>query len=132
MDAMAFELQILGWAALLWAVQLVLMAVPANRQLSPSYLASPRDEQRPLTGVTARLERAYKNHLEALLFFAVAVLVVVLGGASTALTEQCAIVFLVARVVYVPLYALGVPWLRSVVWAAGFFAAVVMLLSVLV
>ncbi|MEO1687888.1 MAG: MAPEG family protein, partial [Pseudomonadota bacterium] len=39
--------------------------------------------------------------------------------------------FLVARVVYVPLYALGIPYLRSLVWMVGFIATILMLLAAL-
>ncbi len=132
MNDLSFEVWILGWAGLLWAAQLVLAAVPANFQLGPSYLASARDEKRALSGVTARLERAYNNHIEGLLLFAVAVVVVVLSGASTPFTEGCAMAYLAARVAYVPLYGFGVPYLRTVAWSVGFIASLMMLGSVLI
>lgn len=127
MDAMAFEVRILAFAGLLAAVQLLLMAVPANVQLGSKYVASARDTPRPLSGIPARLQRAFQNHMEGLVLFAVAVVVVTLGGASSPLTEGCALAYLAARLVYIPLYAFGVPYLRSLVWAIGSGATVVML-----
>ncbi|MEM9010545.1 MAG: MAPEG family protein [Pseudomonadota bacterium] len=128
---MALELAILGWAGVLAVVQLVLMAVPANLQLGSAYLVTARDEQRQLSGVPARLKRAYDNHIEGLVMFAVAALVVSVSGRSTGFTQGCAVAYLAARVVYIPLYAYGIPYVRSAVWAVGFFATLLMLLAVL-
>ncbi len=124
---MAFELHVLGWAAVLAVVQLFLFAVPANRELTSTYLAGPRDEKRELKGRTARLQRAFANHMEGLILFTIAVVVVVLGQASSPLTRGAAAVYLTARVLYVPAYALGLPWQRSAIWGVGFFATLAML-----
>ncbi|PKP63442.1 MAG: hypothetical protein CVT86_05195 [Alphaproteobacteria bacterium HGW-Alphaproteobacteria-8] len=129
---MTVELTVLTLAALLAVAQLLLYAVPANRTLGSDYLAGPRDEKRVLTGTPARLQRAFLNHIEGLVLFTIAVVVVRLGAASTPFTNFCAWTYLVSRVIYVPLYAYGVPWLRSLVWAAGFLATVAMLISVLI
>ncbi len=131
MDGMTIEIQVLAWAGLLAAAQVILAAIPANMQLGSPYLASARDEQRPLSGIPARLDRAFRNHLEGLLLFAVAVVAVTLGGGASPLTEGCALAYLAARIVYVPLYAFGVPWLRTLVWAVGFVATILMLLAAL-
>lgn len=131
MAALSLELQALGWAALLAAVQLVLLAVAANLQLPTGYLVGARDQRRELTGAAGRLERALRNHLEGLLLFAVAALLVAFGGTSTPFTEGCALAYLAARVVYVPFYAFGIPWWRSAVWGVGFAATVLMLLAAL-
>lgn len=128
---MTIELQVLGWAGLLAAVQLLLMAVPANLQLGSGYLASARDEQRSLHGAAARLERAFRNHLEGLAMFTAAAVVVSVGAASTPFTEGCALAYLAARIVYIPLYGFGVKWWRTVVWTVGFAATVLMLLAAL-
>lgn len=128
---MILEVQILGWAALLAVAQLFLFAVPANLQLGSHYLAGPRDERCELSGVAARLQRAFLNHVEGLVIFTAAVVVVALGDASSAVTRGCAILYLVARVAYVPVYALGLRWIRSAVWAVGFLATLVMILAAL-
>jgi uncharacterized MAPEG superfamily protein len=128
---MATELQVLGYAALLQFVQFVLMAVPVNLQLGVSYTAGARDEQREPSGLAGRLFRAMNNHFEALLLFTIAVLVVVLGNASTPLTEQAAWVYLIARILYIPAYAAGVFLLRSIIFGVGFLATLVMLLVAL-
>lgn len=126
------ELTALALAGLLQVVQFVLMAVPANIQLGPDKTAGPRDGGLELTGMAGRLHRAMNNHFEGLILFTIAVVVVTLGEQSTAYTATCAWVYLGARVLYVPAYASGIPYLRSVIWAVGFFATVAMLAAALV
>lgn len=127
---MPVEVKVLALAGLLQIAQFLLMAVPANRQLGPARTAGPRDEPLVLTGVAGRLKRAMDNHFEGLILFTIAVVAVVLGDRSSGLTAACAWAYLGARVLYVPAYVSGVPYLRSVVWAVGFMATVVMLIAV--
>ncbi len=125
------ELLVLALAALLQAVQLVLFSVAANLQVGPDYALSPRDTPRVLAGTAGRLQRALNNHFEGLILFTIAVTVVTLSGQADGFTAACAWVYLAARVLYVPAYALGLsPW-RSVVWGAGFLATVAMIVAAL-
>jgi uncharacterized MAPEG superfamily protein len=128
---MPVELQVLGYAALLQFVQFIVMAIPVNLQLGVAYTGGNRDEQRQATGVPGRLKRALDNHFEGLILFTIAVLVVVLGEAGDALTENCAWAYLWARVLYVPAYAFGVYLVRSLIWSVGFIATAIMLVSAL-
>jgi uncharacterized MAPEG superfamily protein len=122
------ELQVLGLAALLWVVQLAVAGAAANRQIGVGHLLGPRDEVEPLTGRAGRLQRALNNHTEGLLLFTVAVLLVALGAKSSAVTALAAWVYLAARLLYVPAYALGwTPW-RTLIWTVGFLATLVVLL----
>ena len=125
------ELTVLALAGLLQVVQVVLLAIPANLELGPGYTMSARDRppSRPLSEGTARLQRALANHFEGLILFTLTVTVLTLGDKTTGLTAALAWIYLGARVLYVPAYWLGLrPW-RSVIWAIGFTATVLMLLS---
>lgn len=126
---MPVELKALAYAALLQYVQFLLMAVPLNLQLGVKYTMGPRDAQVDPAGIPGRLYRALNNHYEGLALFTIAVIVVVLGGASTALTENAAWTYLIARVLYVPAYASGLPLIRSLVWAVGFASTLTMLVA---
>lgn len=126
---MPVELKVLGYAALLQFVQFILMAVPVNMQLGVAYTGGNRDEQKQATGVPGRLKRALDNHFEGLILFAIAVMVVVLGEASTELTEKCAWAYLWARILYVPAYAWGIFLVRSLIWSVGFIATAIMLIA---
>ncbi|TGD66439.1 MAPEG family protein [Tabrizicola sp. WMC-M-20] len=127
------ELTVLALAGLLQAVQFLLFAVPANMELGTGYTSSARDKppSRQLSTRTARMQRALNNHFEGLILFTLAVVVVTLGQQSTPVTQTAAWVYLAARVLYIPAYALGLrPW-RSVVWGIGFAATITMIVAAL-
>ena len=129
---MTTELTVLALAGLVQVVQFVLMAVPANIQLGPEVTGGPRDDAPVVSGMAGRLKRAMDNHFEGLILFTIAVVVVTLGEQSTAYTETCAWTYLVARVLYIPAYASGIMYLRSAIWAVGFFATTAMIAAALV
>lgn len=127
------ELTALTLAALLQALQFALYAIPANRELGPGYTMSARDREpsRPLSEKTARLGRALDNHFEGLILFTIACVALTLADKSSALTAACAYAYLGARVLYIPAYYYGLnPW-RSLIWAVGFLATLLMLLAAL-
>ena len=84
----------------------------------------------PLTGLAGRLDRASHNFLETFVFFAAAVLVLAflrMGDDHTALGAQ---VWFWARIAYLPAYAIGIPFLRTAVWAVA-LVGLVMVVSAL-
>jgi len=89
---------------------------------------TPRDQQSGLTGWGRRAVAAHLNGFEAFPPFAAAVLVAVATGADPAWTARLAVVFVVARALYTPLYILNLDRLRSSVWSVGFLATVALFL----
>ncbi|MBO9717658.1 MAG: MAPEG family protein [Pseudoxanthomonas sp.] len=129
---MGIELQFLGWAIVLGFVQLLLATALMTSQRGSRWNVGPRDgEPRPLTGVAARADRAFRNFLETFPFFAAAVLGVVAAGRTGAATALGVQLYLWARVLYVPLYLAGVPYVRSLVWAVAMAGVVMVLLPLL-
>jgi uncharacterized MAPEG superfamily protein len=128
------ELTALTLAALLQAVQFLLYAIPANLELGPGYTMSARDREpsKQLSPKTARLGRALANHFEGLILFTIAVVTVTLSDGSTQFTAACAFIYLGARVLYIPAYYFGLRPGRSLIWAVGFAATLLMLLAALV
>ena len=117
---MAAELWILLWAAVLGFVHICLAAFAWTGEVGLAYNAGPRDEPRATSGVlTGRLKRAQANFFETFPLFAAAVIVAALAERTGGHAGWGALVYLAARVVYIPLYALGVPMLRSLVWLAS-------------
>jgi uncharacterized MAPEG superfamily protein len=90
-----------------------------------------RDHVRPLTVVGQRAARALANMHEALPVFLALALMNMIAGTAAAMATTGALVFLVARIVYVPLYLSGVSWLRSLVWAGGWVGLIMMLIPLL-
>jgi uncharacterized MAPEG superfamily protein len=128
------ELTVLALAFLLRVAQFVAFAIPANMEMGPGYTMSARDRppSKPMSDRTLRMQRALNNHFEGLLLFAVAVTLVTLSGQATAFTAACGWVYLIARVAYVPAYVLGWRPGRSLIWAVGFTATLLMVISTLI
>ena len=126
---MTTEIQMLLWAVVLGLVQLVIATMMATKDQGLPYNLTPRDlPAPPVTPVTARLGRAFKNFMETFGFFAVAVLAVTMLDKTNATSALGAEIYLAARVIYVPIYAAGIPVLRTLIWAAS-IAGLVMVLA---
>lgn len=125
---MSSELNILALYGLYTALILLLQVTGALGQLGMGYLLSSRDDHRSLTGITGRLDRALTNSVTAMVLFAPAVLLLAQKDAFSAATLTAAQVFLVARVLYVPAYAMNLRGLRTLLWLVGFAATVVLYL----
>jgi uncharacterized MAPEG superfamily protein len=119
---MSFELEMLAASCVLCLVQIVIASHAASLQRGYRWAASARDAEIPaLTGVAGRLERALRNFLETFPVFIAAVVLVRVLGRETALSAWGAGLYFSGRLIYLPLYAFGVPLVRSLVWnvAAG-------------
>jgi len=75
------------------------------------------------------LERALRNFLETFPAFVAAVLLVHALRRESALSEWGAGLYFSARLVYLLLYAAGVPLLRSLVWNVAFVGIVLLLIA---
>ncbi len=78
-----------------------------------------RDTLPEHSAMSARLERAKNNMMEALpIFLGLALLAIIKDGDDAAATTG-ALVFLITRIFYVPAYASGVRAVRSILWTIG-------------
>jgi uncharacterized MAPEG superfamily protein len=110
------ELKLLAAAVVVGVVQILWGAQAATKEKGIAWNAGPRDEPRPSGGLTGRLDRALRNYMETFPLFAALLLADAVAGKLGTLTLWGAWLFVVARAVYVPLYAAGVPYVRSLVW----------------
>lgn len=125
------ELQILAAYGLLVLLTILLQVLGSLQTLSMGYLMSARDEPREVGRMTARIRRAMDNSVTAMALFAPAVLLLVVQDKTSANSLLAAQVFLIARIIYLPVYALGVPAIRTFAWLAGFAATAVLYLQAL-
>jgi uncharacterized MAPEG superfamily protein len=117
MGHMSIESWTLFGAMLLGVVHLTVASFSFKAQVGNAYTVGPRDEDIRPSGVAARLDRAQRNFLETFPIFAAAVLLIeVHHRTGTWLSEYGCIAYLCGRAIYIPLYAAGVPWLRSFSW----------------
>ncbi|MCJ8141926.1 MAPEG family protein [Ancylobacter sp. A5.8] len=129
---MTTELTLLAWTLILAILQILLPAMFRNRETGTEFNVGPRDTERPPVGViTGRLRRAQANLFETLPLFASAVLIAHVAGREGALTLWGAWLYLGARVVYVPLYAFGVPYVRTLAWYVAMVGLVLILAALL-
>ena len=85
----------------------------------------------PVGRITGRLKRAQNNLFETLPLFVAAVLIAHVGGCDGRLTHWGVSLYLLARIVYVPLYVGGVPYFRSLTWLVSLAGLVLILVAVL-
>jgi uncharacterized MAPEG superfamily protein len=116
---MDVELKVLVWSAILGLVQILLAAGFANQQRGTRWNLGPRDEAIPLTGVAGRLDRAYANFIETFPIFAVAVIAAGVAQKYNGTSAIGTYLYLIGRIVYVPLYAFGVPLARTLAWTVS-------------
>ena len=128
MFAGSTEIQMLCWAVVLGLVQLVIATSLATKDQGLTFNMSPRDTPAPSVGkITARLQRAFHNFRETFVYFAVAVLAVTALGKTNANSALGAEIYLAARVLYVPVYAAGIPVARTIVWTVSVVGIVMVL-----
>lgn len=130
---MTVELSYLAASIVLVFVQLMLPAKISTHERGTTWNTGPRDAPvPPLQGVGGRLERAYRNVMETFPLFAAAVLMAHVAGVHSWLTVAGASLYFWGRVVYVPLYALGIPYARSLVWVVATSGIFLILLALVV
>ncbi|TPG60525.1 hypothetical protein EAH89_03935 [Roseomonas nepalensis] len=127
------ELRWLALGALLGLAQILAAAVATIRQREGglAWAAGPRDTAPPPPqGVAARLTRARDNFLETFPLFVAAVAAAQLSGRAGAMSEWGALLYVLARVAYVPTYALGLA-VRPVVWGVSILGLLMVLAAAL-
>jgi uncharacterized MAPEG superfamily protein len=113
---MTFELWTLLAASLLGLIHLSAASFMFKAQVGNAYTVGARDEAVQPTRMAGRMQRAQLNFLETFPLFAACVVTVHLAGASAGLSYWGCFIYIAGRTLYLPLYALGVPWLRTFSW----------------
>lgn len=130
---MTAELSALAWGCVLAIVHIFIAVRFKTRQYGTKWNVGARDEEpappRPIVG---RLIRAQANFFETFPIFAAAVLIAVFAGLTSRWTELGAWLWLGARIVYLPLYAFGVPVLRTIVFLVSLVGIALVLRPALV
>jgi uncharacterized MAPEG superfamily protein len=113
------ELMLLAWTVLLAFVQMLVAVTGALLQVGLPALAGNRDGLAPFTGWAGRAQRAHHNMLESLVLFGALILVAVVAQRTNPATLLGAQIFFWARLAYAFVYVIGIPWLRTGVWAVS-------------
>jgi uncharacterized MAPEG superfamily protein len=87
--------------------------------------AEPRDLS-VFTGKARRAWNAHQNCFEVFPFFAISILFAEFRGSSQLWIDALAVLFILIRLVYVYLYLVNKPSIRSSVWSLGLLVTVVL------
>jgi uncharacterized MAPEG superfamily protein len=125
---MTTELMVLAWGSVLGLVHVWLAVRAKTRQYGLKWNIGARDEEiPPLNPIAGRLARAQANFFETFPVMAAAILIVSVARLETRWTALGALIWLGARLLYLPLYAFAVQVARSLAWTAA-LAGIVMVL----
>jgi uncharacterized MAPEG superfamily protein len=129
---MPIELLILALGAVLLIIHIIAAVQFKTKQYGRKWNVGARDETLPpLDPLAGRLARAQANFQETFPVAIVALLGVVLAQRTSEWTALGGWIWLGARVVYLPLYAAGIPVIRTIVWTIGLVGLVMVLWSLL-
>ena len=124
------ELKLLMAAVIIGLVQIVWAAAAGGGgERNMAWLLGPRDDPKPVGVVAGRLNRALANFLETFPLFAAALLACDFAGKFGPLTHWGAMLYVVGRLLFVPIYAAGLPVVRTLVWAAAMVGIVMVIVA---
>jgi len=130
---MTTELTLLAWTLVLALVHIFLASALRTRETGLAFNVGARDGAAPPPRpLTARVQRAQANLFETLPLFAAAVLIAHVSGRHSGQTVLGCELYLAARVLYLPLYAAGVPVLRTLVFGVSVWGLIMLLKAILV
>jgi len=130
---MTVELTLLAWTALLGLAQILIAGAAKRRVDGAAWALGSRDIQPPTyPPIAQRLQRAQDNLFETLPLFAIAVLAAAIGHRTGPLTSLGAQLYFWGRVAYLPLYASGIAYLRTVAWGISLVGLLISLGACLV
>jgi uncharacterized MAPEG superfamily protein len=125
---MSVELQLLGWSVVLLIVYILVQGGFVAPLRGAVWNAGPRDEgQPPLGKYPGRAQRALENFKETYPAFIALALGLAVSGHTGGNGALGAWLWFGGRVAYLPLYILGVPWVRSVAYGVSFVGLIMML-----
>ncbi|MEB0045350.1 MULTISPECIES: MAPEG family protein [unclassified Pseudomonas] len=120
------------WCVLISALLIYVARLPVAKAMKEqgSYNNHlPRQQQAQLTGFGARALAAHQNSIEAFILFAVGVLMAHTTQTAGWLIDALAIIFVIARIIYLVCYLADLPWQRSLVWIVGLVCSLLLMLS---
>ncbi|MBS7810345.1 MAPEG family protein [Roseococcus pinisoli] len=125
---MTAGLTVLAWGCVLGLVHIFAPAVARTLVYGATWNLGPRDAEMPPAGPLAeRLARAQANFFETFPILVAAVLIVHAAGLENAWTAYGAWLWLGGRILYLPLYAFGVPVVRTLAFMASMVGLVLIL-----
>ena len=122
------ELTCLELSVALWLVHVLIQATVGNLELPFGYLFTSRDKPAAASGLLfGRATRALANYVENFTPFAAVALALMVTQRTGGSGAVGATIWILARIVYIPLYLFGVMYARTLIWALSIVGLVMML-----
>ena len=129
---MSVELSCLAWSVILGLVHILAAGNSRTFDLGTKWNMGSRDgDSGKLSLLTGRLLRAQSNFFETFPLFAASILMAVLTDNLSTYSYWGAILYLAARIIYLPLYLFGIPVVRSIVWLVSIAGLLMILLPLM-
>ena len=130
---MTIELSVLAWGCVLGILHIFIAVRFKTRQYGSKWNVGARDEDLPPPQpIVGRLARAQANFFETFPIMAAALLIVTLAHLQSRWTTIGALLWLAARALYLPLYAAGVPVVRTIAFMLSVVGIVLVLQPALI
>jgi|APTNR8051073442_1049403.scaffolds.fasta_scaffold05562_3 uncharacterized MAPEG superfamily protein len=126
--SLSVEMTVVLLAVVLGIAHILGQSLSSYFDRGAKWALGPRDEQPHLKLTAARLERASLNFKENFPIILALLLIVEIAGKSTSLIQSMAVLWLVARVIYYPAYALGSK-LRPYIYTVSVLASFTILIQ---
>jgi uncharacterized MAPEG superfamily protein len=129
---MAVEIQLLAWSVVLLIVHIGVQSALVARLRGAAWSVGARDDSlAPLGTYPGRAHRALENFKETYPAFIALALALAVTARTGGAGATGAWLWFAGRAVYLPLYLLGVPWLRSLAYGVSLLGLVMMLTRLL-
>lgn len=125
-------LVLLALSVALLVFHISLQGMLATKELGSQWNAGPRDDARePVGKLAGRAARASANYRETYPGFVALALALAVAGDPSGWGLVGAWLWFVARLVYIPLYLAGIPYIRSLVWLVALAGLAIMAATVI-
>jgi uncharacterized MAPEG superfamily protein len=122
------ELTCLELSVVLWLAHVLVQAGFGNAQTPFGYLFTSRDRPAEARGVSyGRSCRALSNYLENFTPFVALALALIATQRTGGAGAVGATIWILARIVYLPIYVFGIIYVRTLVWGISIIGLVMML-----
>ncbi len=124
---------VVDMALLTWVTLLAASMVRSKGWTLPGFMwaLSNRDTKPEPTELAGRAERTAANTLENMVLFSALAIVAHLSGSNDPRIVTGAILFFWARVAFIPVYYVGLVYVRTAVWAASIIGLAMMIVGMM-
>jgi len=124
---MSIELTLLIWSTVVALIYVTTQSFLFKAQVGNYYTVTARDDEKEPTGLAARANRALRNFVETYPIFIALVVAVEFLQVSNGFSAIGAHIYFWARVLFLPAYLIGTPYVRTFIWKFSALGLVLMM-----